>query len=63
MDTWVWLVIVAVVAVVLFALAWRSSGRAKPRSRGPESSLTPEQLERINLQALRDRTGMPGPFA
>jgi hypothetical protein len=62
MDTWVWLVIVAGVAVVLFALAWRSSGRAKPRSRGAENSLTPEQVELINLQVLRDRTGLPGPF-
>jgi hypothetical protein len=63
MDTWVWLVIVAVVAVVLFAVAWRSSGRAKPRGRGPENSLTPEQVERINLLALRNRAGQMGPFA
>ena len=61
MDTWVWLVIVAVVVVTLFALAWRSSGRAKPRSRGPENSLTPEQSEQINLLALRNRTNQP-PF-
>jgi hypothetical protein len=63
MDTWVWLVIVAVAAVVLFAVAWRSSGRAKPRGRGPENSLTPEQVERINLLALRNRAGQMGPFA
>jgi hypothetical protein len=62
MDTWVWLVVVAAVAVVLFALAWRSSGRAKPRSRGPENSLTAEQSDQINLQVLRDRTGMHGPY-
>jgi membrane protein implicated in regulation of membrane protease activity len=62
MDTWVWLVMIAAVAVVLFVLAWRSSGRAKPRSRGPENSLTTEQLEQINLQVLRDRTGMHGPY-
>jgi hypothetical protein len=61
MDTWVWLVIAAAVVVVLFALAWRSSGRAKPRSRGPENSLTAEQSERINLLALRNRTNQP-PF-
>jgi membrane protein implicated in regulation of membrane protease activity len=61
MDTWVWLVIVAAVVVVLFALAWRSSGRAKARSRGPENSLTSEQLEQINLLALRNRTNQP-PF-
>jgi hypothetical protein len=62
MDTWVWLVTVAGVAVVLFALAWRSSGRAKPRGRGPETSVTAEQAERINLLALRNRTNQPPPF-
>ena len=63
MDTWVWLVIVAVVVVTLFALAWRASRRAKPRGREPDNSLTPEQVERINLLALRNRAGQMGPFA
>jgi hypothetical protein len=48
MDTWIWLTIVAVAALAMFALAWWSSGRAKARGRGPESSLTQEQVERTN---------------
>ena len=63
MDTWVWLVVFAAGAVVLFALAWWSSGRSKPLARGPESSLTPEQVERMNLLALRNHSGsMGGPY-
>lgn len=62
MDTWVWLVIVAVVAVVLFALAWRSAGRAKPRARGSESQLTREQTEQLSLNQIRNRSNPPAPY-
>jgi hypothetical protein len=48
MDTWIWLTIIGVVAVALFAALWWSSGRARPRSRGPQTSMTESQYERIN---------------
>jgi hypothetical protein len=60
MDTWVWLTVIAFVAVVLFALAWRSSGRAPFRGRGPERSLTPEQQERISRAQIKHGGGTPG---
>jgi hypothetical protein len=48
MDTWIWLTIIGVVAVALFAALWWSSGRARLRSRGPQTSMTESQYERIN---------------
>jgi hypothetical protein len=48
MDTWAWLAIIAAIAIALVAVAWWSSGRARARSRGPETSLTQEQVERTN---------------
>jgi hypothetical protein len=45
MDTWIWLTLIAAAALALFALAWWSSGRARPRTRGPEVTLTQDQLE------------------
>jgi hypothetical protein len=62
MDTWVWLTVIALVAIVLFALAWRSSGRAPFRSRGPERSLTPEQQERIAQFQIENGGGIRGPI-
>jgi hypothetical protein len=59
MDTWVWLTIGAVCAVIVFLLVWRSSGRAPLRGRGPENSLTPEQVERINVYEAR-KNNFPG---
>ena len=43
MESWVWIVLAALAAVSLFGLAWWSSGRSRPRSPGPGSSLTPDQ--------------------
>ena len=60
MDTWAWFSVLGVVGVVLFALAWRSSARAPLRGRGPRSSLTPEQAERINEFEVR-KSNFPGP--
>jgi hypothetical protein len=48
MDTWIWLTIIAVVAIALSAALWWSSGRARPRGRGPQTSMTESQYERIN---------------
>jgi hypothetical protein len=48
MDTWIWVAIIAVAALALFALAWWSSGRAKPLSRGPENTLTQGQIEELS---------------
>ena len=59
MDTWAWLTVAGVVAVILAALAWWSSGRAPLRGRGPETSLTPEQVERINVFEAR-KNNFPG---
>lgn len=60
MDTWLWITTVAVAAIALFALAWRSSGRAKPRGNGPANSLTQEQIERGNMNASQHQAGQPG---
>jgi hypothetical protein len=62
MDTWVWLVIFAAAAAVLFSLAWWSSGRSKARGRGPENSLTQDQVEGIYLNKVKNQTGI-GPIA
>lgn len=62
MDTWAWLTIIGIVAVILFALAWRSSGRAPIRGRGPDTSLTPSQVERIS-QSQIGNNGFPSGFA
>ncbi|MBW8750918.1 MAG: hypothetical protein JF565_05760 [Propionibacteriales bacterium] len=61
MGTWVWLTVIGVVAVVLFALAWRSSGRAPIRRGGPETSMTPEQRERIADAQVEHGGGLRGP--
>ncbi|RNM16073.1 hypothetical protein [Nocardioides pocheonensis] len=58
MDTWAWLTVAGVVAVIL-ALAWWSSGRASLRGHGPESSLTPEQRESIDVFEIR-KSNVPG---
>ena len=60
--TWVWLTGIGVVAVVLFALAWRSSGRAPIRRGGPETSMTPGQLERIARAEIEHGGGLRGPM-
>ena len=60
--TWVWLLVGGVVAVVLFALAWRSSGRAPFRTRGADSSLTPAQSQRIAEAQIEHGGGMRGPI-
>ena len=59
MDTWAWLTVAGVVAVILVALAWWSSGRAPLRGLGPKSSLTPEQVESINVFEAR-KNNFPG---
>ena len=59
MDTWVWLTIGAVCAVMVVVLVWRSSGRAPLRGRGPETSLTPDQVEQINVYEAR-KNNFPG---
>lgn len=45
------------VAVVLFALAWWTSGRARPRGRGPENSMTARQLEGSVMNIHNQRHG------
>jgi hypothetical protein len=61
MDTWLWITLGAVVAVALFVLAWRSSGRARPLSRGPRTSLTQEQIDLGNMNASQHQGGqIPG---
>lgn len=61
MDTWIWLVILGA-AVVLFALAWWSSGRTRARGRGPETSLTDKQSESVHYNSMwvRGRGGFGG---
>jgi hypothetical protein len=60
MDAWAWLTIMAVVAIVLFAVAWWSSGRAKPRGRGPENSMTQEQVDLTHMNFSQHQAGQPG---
>jgi hypothetical protein len=57
MDTWLWITIGAVVVVALFALAWRSSGRARPLARGARTSLTQEQVDLGNMNASQHQGG------
>ena len=57
MDTWIWVAIIGAGALGLFALAWWSSGRARARGRGPESSLTDRQVEGVALNPLNQRAG------
>jgi len=63
MDTWVWLTVIGVVVLALFALAWRSSGRAPLLRKGQETSLTPEQLDRIVKAQIEHGGGTRGPIA
>jgi hypothetical protein len=56
-----WIATLAV-AVVLFALAWWTSGRARPRGRGPESSMTARQLEGSVMNIHQQRHGQ-GPVS
>jgi hypothetical protein len=60
MDPWLWITIGAVVAIALFFLAWRSSGRARPLGRGPRTSLTQEQIDLGNMNASQHQAGQPG---
>jgi hypothetical protein len=47
-PNWIVVPLVAVAAIILLALVWWLSGRARPRSRGPQTSMTESQYERIN---------------
>ena len=48
MPTWLLVLIIAVAALAVFALVWWVSGRARLRGRGPENSLTQNQVERTS---------------
>jgi len=57
MDTWVWLVVIAVAAVALFVLAWWSSGRAPIRGRAAPPGEDTARAGMIETDALPSRSG------
>ena len=59
MPGWMWLVVVAAAAAALFALAWWSSGRAKP-VRGAGQGMSQAEKDYLSGETGRRAAGSGG---
>jgi hypothetical protein len=52
MDVWLWIAIAAVAGVVVPAVVWWSSGRARPQRPREDGLMTPEEHARLDLDTI-----------